>query len=218
MSTTTCRFICTSPHPRLSEARNARAQTRNGPSRSPRRGRNPPLGPRPPPHRPRHVRRGPDPRPWLRHHGHGRGRPRRHRRCADRLDGRPDRGRRHQQPQRQRRLDHPVEQRGEVGLRQGHRGHVLHQPVLRAAVQRLVQRRHDPRRVPLRDAGHHERRDPGQLLRGPRRRLVARRPYAAGRARHRVEPVRRRLLRALPGRDGQLDPRLREPVPGPHRP
>ena len=49
-----------------------------------------------------------------------------------------------------------VEQRRPVRLREGHRGHLLHQPVLRPAVQRLVQRRDDPRLVPLRPAGHHD--------------------------------------------------------------
>ena len=41
-----------------------------------------------------------------------------------------------------------------------------------------------------------------------RRRLVGGRQDPAGRARHRVQPVRRDLLRPQPGRDGQLDPRF----------
>ena len=51
-------------------------------------------------------------------------------------------------------------------------GTSLHQPLLHPAVQRLVRRRHDPRRVPLRAPGQLLRRDPGELLRQPRRRLV----------------------------------------------
>ena len=157
-------------------------------------------------------------RPRLGHDGHGRRRPRRPGRPAARHARRADRRRGRQQPPGQRRLGDPLEQRRQVGLRQGHRRHVLHEPLLRPAVQRLVQRRHDPRRVPLRDPGHHERRHPGQLLRGPRGRLVPGRQDAAGRARHRVEPVRRRLLRQDRGRHGHLDPRLREHVQGTHRP
>ncbi|GAA3218983.1 hypothetical protein GCM10020256_23450 [Streptomyces thermocoprophilus] len=65
---------------------------------------------------------------------------------------------------------------------------------------------------------HHQRRHSGQLLRGPRRRLVPRRQDTAGRARHRVEPVRRLLLRQVAERDGHLDPGLPEPVQGAHRP
>ena len=84
------------------------------------------------------------------------------------------------------------------------------QPVLRPAVQRLVQRRDDPRRLPLRHPRHLQRRRPGRLLRRPRRRLVQRRQDAAGRAGHRVQPVRRHLLRPEPGRDGQLDQGLHQ--------
>lgn len=61
-----------------------------------------------------------------------------------------------------------MEQRREVGLREGHRGDVLQEPLLRAAVQRFVRHRHDPRRVPLRHPEHDERRRTGELLRGQR--------------------------------------------------
>ncbi|CAD5945898.1 protein of unknown function [Streptomyces sp. KY75] len=111
-----------------------------------------------------------------------------------------------------------MEQRREVGLREGHRGDVLQEPVLRAAVQRLVQRRHDPWRVPLRHPEHGERRRAGELLRGQRRRLVPGRADPAGGARHRVEPVRRPVLRPQPGRNGELDPGLHHHLPGAHRP
>ena len=49
-------------------------------------------------------------------------------------------------------------------------------------------------RVPLRPAEHLLRRDPGQLPRQQRRRLVGGQPHPARRARHRGQPVRRRLL------------------------
>lgn len=130
----------------------------------------------------------------------------------------PDRGRGRLRPPGQRLLVHPLEQRRAVGLHQGHRGDVLHQPLLRPAVQRLLRRRHDPRRLPLRDPGHDVRRRPGRLLRRPRRRLVPRRQDPAGHARHRMEPVRGRLLRQVGRRDGELDPGLPEPVHGAHRP
>ena len=92
------------------------------------------------------------------------------------------------------------------------------QPVLRPAVQRLLQRRAHPRRLPLRDART------GRAARP--RPTTSSTTAAAGRdgktlpgaARHRVQPVRRHLLRAVPGGDGRLDQRLPEPVHTPHRP
>ena len=198
-----------------------------------------------PPQAPPRVRRGNarrGARPRLRPAGHGAGRPGRRTRPArqarsglDGHDPRPTRQHRRRearrpvaagghrrsrrlQPPGERRLERPVEQRGALGLHQGDRGHLLHQPVLRTAVQRVLQRRDDPRRLPLRDPQRLERRHPGQLLRGPRRRLVARRQDPARRAGHRVQPLRRDVLRAEPGLDAQLDRGLREHLPGPHRP
>ena len=47
-----------------------------------------------------------------------------------------------------------------------------------------------------------------------RRRVVGRRPDAARRARHRVQPVRRHVLRPEPERDGRVADELRHAVPG----
>ena len=55
--------------------------------------------------------------------------------------------------------------------------------------------------------------DAGRLLRGARRRLVQGRQDAAGRARHRIQPVRRRVLRPVPGIDAQLDLVVHQRVP-----
>ena len=50
-----------------------------------------------------------------------------------------------------------------------------------------------------------QRHHPGRLLHQPRRRLVRRRQDPAAGAGHRVQPLRRDLLRAVPVLDGQLD-------------
>lgn len=91
----------------------------------------------------------------------------------------------------QRRLVHGRRGRRRFRLRQGHRGHRLHQPVLRPAVRRQLRRRPDPGRLPLRPAQRLQRRHPGRLLRQQRRRLVGRRHDPAARPGHRVQPLRR---------------------------
>ena len=76
-----------------------------------------------------------------------------------------DAGPRRQRLSGQRQLERDARQRRAVRVHQGDRGHDVQEPVLRAAVQRLVQRRHHPRRVSLRDAEHVERRRAGDVLR-----------------------------------------------------
>ncbi len=101
---------------------------------------------------------------------------------------------------------------------QGHGGHELQEPLLQPPVHRLLHPGLHPRLVPLRAAGPLERDRPGGLVRQQRRRLVGGRQDAARRARHGVEPLRRHVLRQDAGRHGDVDPGLREPVQGPHRP
>ena len=61
--------------------------------------------------------------------------------------------------------------------------------------------------------------DPGRLPRQQRRRLVGGQPDPARRARHRGQPVQRRLLlRPVHHRHAQLDPGLPEHLQVPHRP
>ena len=72
--------------------------------------------------------------------------------------------------------------------------------------------------LPLRAARQLARHRAGRLVRRPRRRLVRRRQDPAGRARHRVQPLRRHLLRPEPGLDAQLDRRLHDALQGPDRP
>ena len=55
------------------------------------------------------------------------------------------------------------------------------------------------------------------LLRDQRRRVVGRQPDAARRARHRVQPLRPHVLRPEPERDGLVDRRLPQRVPGSNR-
>ena len=76
---------------------------------------------------------------------------------------------------------------------------------------------HGPRRLPLRPARQLLGHGAGRLVRRPRRRLVGRRPHPARRARHRVQPVRRHLLRPEPGLDAQLDRGLHRALQGADR-
>ena len=172
--------------------------------------------PGPAPHRrPRRVH----PRPRLRPHGHGRPGPRRPARHAPRPPPRP-RPRAWTSPAtRATSPGRPCGTAGSVGLHQGDRGHVLHQPVLRPAVQRLLRRRHDPRRLPLRHPGHHRA--------APPRPTTSSTTAAAGPATARPCPASLDIEWNPYGdacygksaeRDGQLDPRLPRTVQGPHRP
>ncbi|CAG7605488.1 hypothetical protein SBRY_10826 [Actinacidiphila bryophytorum] len=133
-------------------------------------------------------------------------------------DGHPDPRHGRLQLPGERELVGRLVQRCEVRLHQGDRGHLVHQPLLHPAVQRLLQRRHDPRLLPLRPARRLQRRRAGRLLRGPRRRLVGRRQDAAGRPGHGVQPLRRNVLRQVRERHGQLDLVVLERIPRQDRP
>ena len=96
-------------------------------------------------------------------------------------------------------------------LREGDRGRLLHQPLLRSAVQRLGTGRHGARRLPLCEPPHFLGCRSGALLRAERRRLECRRPDPTGPAGHRVQPLpglRQHLLQHDPGAADRVDPRL----------
>ena len=169
--------------------------------------------------------RGGYPRRWTGLHGLDPGQRRqgtRHpaagRPCVLARGGHPDARDRRLQLAGQCRLGLVVEPGHEVRLREGHRRHHLPQPLLRPAVQRFLQRRDDAGVLPLRPARQLLGNGPGRLVRRPRGRLVGRRQDPAGRARHRVQPLRRDLLRPQPGVHAQLDRRLHVPLQGPDRP
>ena len=128
--------------------------------------------------------------------------------------GRADARARRQRAPGPGRLARRGRRRREVHLRQGDRGHRVPQPAVRRAVRRRARGGPDPRRVPLRPAGRLRRRGAGGVLHHPRRRLARGRQDPAGRAGHRVQPVRRRLLRQEPGRHDGVDHGLHADVPG----
>ena len=131
--------------------------------------------------------------------------------------GRPPRSRREQLAGK-RRLGHRRRQRGALRLRQGDREHDVRQSVLHATVRRRLPGRARARCLPLRASGPVERRRASRLLRHQRRRVVGRQPDAARRARHRVQPLRPHVLRPESERDGLVDRRLPQRVPGSNQP
>ena len=116
----------------------------------------------------------------------------------------------------ERGLGERLRRRFPLRLREGNRGHLLHQPLLRSAVQRLGAGRHGARRLPLRKPPHLLGCRSGTLLRAEWWRVDCRRQDPARPAGHRVQPLprlRQHLLQHDPGAADRLDPRLRGHLP-----
>lgn len=88
-----------------------------------------------------------------------------------------------------------------------------HRPVFLVALQRRNSCGPDPRWLPLRPSKFRLRRNSGQLLHRPRRRLVRRRHHTPRHARHRIQSIRSDMLRAFAELHGQLDPGFRQHLP-----
>ena len=111
----------------------------------------------------------------------------------------------------ERGLGERLRRRFPLRLREGDRGRLLHQPLLRSAVQRLRRVRHGARRLPLREPPHLLGCRSGTLLRAEWWRVDCRRQDPARSAGHRVQSLprlRQHLLQHDPGAADRLDPRL----------